>query len=383
MLGPPQRPGPDPSRAAPLQSLQPLVPQQEQRRPGEDAVRRHRRAQRDVAAVVRKQLVQAGVGRDRHRRSARPDDRQRDHDGPRPGREGVDVEREPAREQHHLGRDGGHAFPLVEAEECQVELEIGLDPMDPAKLLDPGPSPYQRGMVRREAGQLQRPVGLHRGRHVRRPPDIDRPAAIGPLRGQYGASQRRHLRGLSAPQEVQQHDDIALHRDIAPKDLGAPEAVIRVSPAQERTLRPADPGRQAVIQTIRRRGCPGAGGGRSQMLRPVLRLAVAGFTERLDPVGNDAWEHNHPSSRVSPADNQPSVRQLPHQGRAQDVEAGRGVGHSPSGVRGTFFRGAIYRLNTTRVKTSGRIRDSLDPDAGRDAPIGRDAVGDHRSRNSA
>src|ERR1700674_1786315 len=123
------------------------------------------------------QLVDRMLGGDRPHRAQRPDDRQRDDDAPGPRRHLVQVEIEPARQQHHLRRHRRASPPVVLAADRQVDLGEAVASLDAAELQDgPAGALHVRGLGS-VAGELEDEVRLDRGAHLGRSARVDRPAA--------------------------------------------------------------------------------------------------------------------------------------------------------------------------------------------------------------
>ena len=158
-LGRAQRPMMQRSHVVALQHAQDAVQAREEARP---AQRVARPADREVAPLpgVAPQLLDAGAGRHGGRGPQAEDDRDRHDRGARPGGELVDVEREPAGQQHEPGRHGRQAVPVVLVEEGQPELREDPRPGDAAVGQHPVARAHHMRGVGILAGQLQREVGL-------------------------------------------------------------------------------------------------------------------------------------------------------------------------------------------------------------------------------
>ena len=116
----------------------------------------------------------------RHRLTGRHD-RQRHDDRPRPGADRVQIDREPLRQQHDLGR---HRRALVVgnlAQQRQVEAREAVDRVGAAVRQDRRPGPLHRLAVGVVAGELEGEVGLHAAADIDRAAGIHRPAAVGKL----------------------------------------------------------------------------------------------------------------------------------------------------------------------------------------------------------
>ena len=184
------------------------------------------------------ELVELLPGGERARGFVVIEDREREEHRAAPRGEFVDVEEEPAREEHHLDRDGGQELPRELAEQREVELRVGVHARDAAEPQDARAAFVHPWLHGRVAGELQREVGFHAGIHVAGPALVDVPPAVGELpaadvRHAFLLQDRIHL-----PSPVHVEHVVRAERAID-EELAAPMSV-RVLEAEEIRLRAGD-----------------------------------------------------------------------------------------------------------------------------------------------
>ncbi len=175
------------------------------------------------AALVGAQLVQA-EGQRSHR-AVGFDDRQRHDRLARPAGEVVDVQRDRRGQQDDLGRERRHPLPRPQAEQREPHVGEHARALQAALAADElGRGAHVR-VLRRVAGEPQRPVGLDRRRQLAGAAVEVRPRAVGAL---LGADPRRRALGLiraADPEELAQQHVLRVHRDVrlqlAPPPAGA------------------------------------------------------------------------------------------------------------------------------------------------------------------
>ena len=114
-------------------------------------------------------------------RLQRHEDQQRHDHRARPIRHLHEVEREPVRQQHDLDRHHRHRMPRYLAEQRQCDSREHVRPCRPAARQNRFTRPNHVRRIGVVADQLQRVVGLDRGRQVDRSAGEERPAAVGGL----------------------------------------------------------------------------------------------------------------------------------------------------------------------------------------------------------
>ena len=152
-------------------------------------------------------------------------DRQRHDRLARPAGEVVDVQRNPARQQHHLCRQRRHLLPRPQPEQREPQVGEHADALDPAFGADELGGGAHVRIARLVAREAQRPVGLHRARQIARAAVEVGPRAVGALLradpggGALGLGGRPHAEKL--PQEYV----LGVHRDVR-LQLSAPPAAL-------------------------------------------------------------------------------------------------------------------------------------------------------------
>ena len=141
----------------------------------------------DVAALGEgrreEQLGDADPARIARARLGRHQDQQRHDHGPRPVGHLVEVEREPARQQHDLDRHHRHRAPGHLAEQRERDPGEHVAARRPALREDRRPRAAHVRRLGIVADQLQRVVGLDRRAEVALAAGIERPAAVSTLPG--------------------------------------------------------------------------------------------------------------------------------------------------------------------------------------------------------
>ena len=139
-----------------------------------------------VAHLLRRraeQLLHPHAARIARLRAQRHQHQQRGGDGARPVRDLVQMEREPARQQHDLHRHHRHAAPRHLAEQRQLRPGEDIAAFGPAGAQNRlAGSPHMRGL-RVVADDLQREIRLHAGRQIERAIMEQRPTAMRGLGG--------------------------------------------------------------------------------------------------------------------------------------------------------------------------------------------------------
>ena len=85
------------------------------------------------------------------------------------------------RQQHDLRRNARAVLPRIEIEQAEVDLDVAVGRLNAAQLQNALAQARHARIVDRQAGQLQREVGLYRGADFRRALDVDVEAAVGKL----------------------------------------------------------------------------------------------------------------------------------------------------------------------------------------------------------
>ena len=238
-------PAQDPRARNPLADLEQLVDAVKDRLP----VGRRRRIDRPEGRGIFQQLAHAAVGGERDHRLLRPDDRQRDEDRARPGRQVVDGERRLPREEEHLGRDGRDALPGDLPEHRQVVARVRVGARDAAQRGDVGARGPHVGRLGRLARHLQREVAEARHRELRRPAPVLIPAPFGQRLGADDAGQIAHLVALASIEERFDQYEVAFQGRV-PFQLPLPEPLPGLARDQ-----PVARGRDGGVQAgARRRG---------------------------------------------------------------------------------------------------------------------------------
>ena len=160
------------------------------------------------------QLADVHVARVLGHRLARAQNEQRHHDGARPIRHLVEMERKPSRQQHDFDGNIGHAAPRDLREQCQRNPGEHIDPGGAALPQDCRARPRHVRRVRAVAGQLQRVVGLDRATQIEVAAMIERPAAVLGLSGAQVAAELCLERGVDLVQEVHHHDVLGRDRAV-------------------------------------------------------------------------------------------------------------------------------------------------------------------------
>ena len=160
------------------------------------------------------QLAHAhGLG-DADLRALGHDDGERNDGAARPARQRVDVDRKPRRQQRQLHRHRRQTFPgeLPEVGEEAAGEDTGA--RQAAVVEDELARAPQRRLVGVMSDQLEREVGLDGVVQVPRAAVVQRPAAVGGLRGQQVIG-HAPFDGLRAPpHEAVEEDVLGVHRDV-------------------------------------------------------------------------------------------------------------------------------------------------------------------------
>src|SRR6266704_2011364 len=160
------------------------------------------------------ELVQRRLGRRADGRPVRGEQGERHYGAARPARHGVDVDREPGREQHQLDRQRGQSGPgeLPEVGEPEAREDAGAG--EAAVAQDEVAGPRERRLVRLVAGQLRGEVRLDRGREVARAARVLRPAPVRLLEGEQALGHAPvEVRPL-APEHAVEEDVLGLHGHV-------------------------------------------------------------------------------------------------------------------------------------------------------------------------
>src|SRR4029077_6339449 len=104
--------------------------------------------------------------------------RKGNRDGPRPGRNLVDVEPEPVGKQDDFWRDGGDGIVVVLPEKTEIDLGKCIDLGDAAQFENLFAGALQCRMVGGVTGQFQTKIGLDRGADVGRTVEGDAPSRV-------------------------------------------------------------------------------------------------------------------------------------------------------------------------------------------------------------
>src|SRR6185437_3341862 len=88
-------------------------------------------------------------------------DGERHQNGARPWGDFVQIEPEPVREQHDFRRNGRHRFPVILAQEAQINLGKGVAFRGAAQGYYAGTCALKHRMVRGEAHELEGEVRFH------------------------------------------------------------------------------------------------------------------------------------------------------------------------------------------------------------------------------
>ena len=129
----------------------------------------------EVELVDRLRLRETAGRPQRHHEGERQDHR------PRPRRDLVEVEVEPPRQHHDLGRNRGDRVPGDLSETREEEVRPGVDPLGPAELVDPLAGRRHVRGLRRVAVELEDEVALDRRGEVDARAGELAPAAVLPL----------------------------------------------------------------------------------------------------------------------------------------------------------------------------------------------------------
>src|SRR4051812_5182714 len=171
-------------------------------------------------------------------------DRERDEGAARPAREVVDRERRARREQRELDRDRDDSPPGPLAEEREEALREDSRLQDPAL----GPDVVARLLARLNSRELERGVGLHRGREIRGPLEPDRPGAVVSLTRQQLVRDLAVEVGRAQGEDVVPEEVLRDHRRVRLELADPPAArVLELEQAAGRALdRLVEPGLDAL-----------------------------------------------------------------------------------------------------------------------------------------
>ncbi len=137
------------------------------------------------------------------------------HDGARPVGHPGQMDREPARQQRQLDRDGRHVFPRKLAELRQQDAREDIGPRRPAIGQDRRPGLRHMRRIRAVADHFQAEIGFHRRADVERAIMEQRPAAIlGLDAAEIGADLALQLRIVRLTQILAQQDVLGRDRRI-------------------------------------------------------------------------------------------------------------------------------------------------------------------------
>ena len=163
-----------------------------------------------TAGVLDQQLFDRGVLWNRAGRFVGPNDAQRHHDGSRPGRHVVDVDREPQRQQHQLRRYTGALGPLVLPEDRQVDLGERVAGVQSAFTANDFAGSFHMRQVGVVTDQLQDEVCLDRRAQLRTAARIAGPAPVRKLLRPQKVGRLAHPVLISPAQVVQQEHVLTL-----------------------------------------------------------------------------------------------------------------------------------------------------------------------------
>ena len=214
-------PAQEPGARNPLADLEQLVDAVEDRLP----VGGRRRIDRAELARIVEELRDAAGRGERDDRLFGPDDRERDEDGARPGRQVVDGERRVPREEEHLGRDGRDALPRHLPEHRQVVAGVRVGAPDAAQSANGGARGAHVRRLGRLARDLQREVTEAGDRQLGRPAQVLAPAPFGQRLGADDAGQIADLVGLASIEERFYQDEVAFEGGV-PFQLPLPEPIL-------------------------------------------------------------------------------------------------------------------------------------------------------------
>ncbi len=217
-------PAQQPRARDPLADLERLVDAMEDRLP---IGGRPRRDGTELARVV-EELGDAAGGGERDDRLFGPDDRQRDEDGARPGRQVVDGERRLPREEEHLGRDGRDAVPRDLPEHRQVVAGVCVGAPDAAQGPNRGPGGAHVRRLGRLARHLQREIAEAGDRQLGRPAQVLVPPPFRQRLGPDDPGQIAHFLGLPSIEERFYQDEVAFEGGV-PFQLPLPEPIVGLS----------------------------------------------------------------------------------------------------------------------------------------------------------
>ena len=143
----------------------------------------------------------------------------------------MDVEREPARQEHDLDRNVRHPAPGKLSEERERDAGEDVAGSGAAALENRRPSARHVGRLRVIARELQREIHLDAAAHVEGPAVIERPASVSRLALPEVSGELRLERGVELSQEVHHHD--VLGRNGAVRlELELPRSIRTLKPDQ-------------------------------------------------------------------------------------------------------------------------------------------------------
>src|SRR5580658_4319667 len=145
-------------QTVPFPELEQFIEPQEEVSPGESLAR----ASKFRVPAGQEQLLEVESFRNGPPWVGRMYDRERNDDGPGPGRHLVDE----IPEQHDLRRNGRAILPWIEIEEAQIHLHVTVSGLDPAQRQDAFPGECEPRVIEIDTGNLERKIGLHGGAEV-------------------------------------------------------------------------------------------------------------------------------------------------------------------------------------------------------------------------